>query len=90
MQDKEIENITIINTYVKNKNDVTFEICLDSAIDDSCSRFLLSLINDYEEGKWRFEKFNDYIMDTLAETALSKKRERSLRRKVIFPNKTIY
>ncbi|EAL6237128.1 hypothetical protein DT097_06745 [Campylobacter jejuni] len=89
MRGKEIENTTIINTYVKNKNDVTFEICLDSVMDDSCSRFLLSLINDYEEGKWRFEKFNDYIMDTLAETALSKK-ERSFRRKVIFPSKTIY
>lgn len=78
MRGKEIENTTIINTYVKNKNDVTFEICLDSVMDDSCSRFLLSLINDYEEGKWRFEKFNDYIMDTLAETALSKKEREAL------------
>ncbi|MCR6572142.1 HamA C-terminal domain-containing protein [Campylobacter insulaenigrae] len=78
MQDKDIENITIINTYVKNKNDVTFEICLDSVMDDSCSRFLLSLINDYEEGEWRFEKFNRYIMNTLAETALSKTEREAL------------
>lgn len=78
MQDKDIENITIINTYVKNKDNVTFEICLDSVMDDSCSRFLLSLINDYEEGEWRFEKFNRYIMNTLAETALSKTEREAL------------
>lgn len=67
------------NTYVKNKNNVTFEICLDSVVDDSCSRFLLSLINDYEEGEWKFDKFNNYIMNTLAETALSKKEREALR-----------
>ncbi len=69
----------MINTYVKNKNNVTFEICLDSVVDDSCSRFLLSLINDYEEGEWNFDKFNNYIMNTLAETALSKKEREALR-----------
>ncbi|EED2626339.1 DUF1837 domain-containing protein [Campylobacter coli] len=79
MQDKEIENTTAINTYVKNKNDVTFEICLDSVMDNSCSKFLLSLINDFEEGEWRFDKFNDYIMNTLAETALTKKEREALR-----------
>ncbi|MGJ0158496.1 HamA C-terminal domain-containing protein [Campylobacter coli] len=79
MQDKEIENTTAINTYVKNKDNVTFEICLDSVMDDSCSRFLLSLINDFEEGEWRFEKFNQYIMNTLAETALTKKEREALR-----------
>lgn len=78
MQGKEIENITTINTYVKNKDNVTFEICLDSVMDDSCSRFLLSLINDFEEGEWRFEKFNQYIMNTLAETALSKTEREAL------------
>ncbi|EAH8152379.1 DUF1837 domain-containing protein [Campylobacter lari] len=78
MLDKEIENTTAINTYVKNKNDVTFEICLDSVMDNSCSRFLLSLINDFEEGEWRFEKFNQYIMNALAETALSKTEREAL------------
>ncbi|EAK0249717.1 MULTISPECIES: HamA C-terminal domain-containing protein [Campylobacter] len=79
MQGKEIENITTINTYVKNKDNVKFEICFDYAINDLCNKFLLSLINDYEEGKWRFEKFNDYIMNTLAETALSKAEKDALR-----------
>ncbi|MBK1971841.1 HamA C-terminal domain-containing protein [Campylobacter sp. TTU_617] len=78
MLDKEIENKTT-NTYVKNRNNVTFEIFLDSVINNSCNRFLLSLVNDYEEGQWRFNKFNRYIMDTLAETALSKKERESLR-----------
>ncbi|EAJ6177815.1 hypothetical protein O8I49_02535 [Campylobacter lari] len=76
MLDKEIENTTAINTYVKNKNDVTFEICLDSVMDNSCSRFLLSLINDFEEGEWRFEKFNQYIMNALAELPYRKQKEK--------------
>ncbi len=71
----------MINTYVKNKNNVTFEVCLDFAIDNSHNKFLLSLINDYEEGEWGFEKFNQYIMDTLAETALTKKEREALREK---------
>ncbi|EAK0342785.1 hypothetical protein HpCK35_18950 [Helicobacter pylori] len=79
MQGKEIENITTINTYVKNKDNVKFEICFDYTINDLCNKFLLSLINDYEEGEWRFEKFNDYIMNTLAETALSKIEKDALR-----------
>ncbi|MBZ7947613.1 DUF1837 domain-containing protein [Campylobacter sp. RM9929] len=74
-----MENEKIINTYVKNKDNVTFEIFLDSVINNSCNRFLLSLVNDYEEGKWRFDKFNRYIMDILAETALSKIERESLR-----------
>lgn len=37
---------------------------------------VLSLINDFEDAKWRYPKFQSYIWDNIAQTALSQ-RERS-------------
>ncbi len=37
---------------------------------------VLSLINDFEDKKWRYKKFQSYIWDNIAQTALSQ-RERS-------------
>jgi hypothetical protein len=33
---------------------------------------VLSLINDFEDGKWRYDKFQNFIWDNIIETALSK------------------
>ena len=33
---------------------------------------ILSLVNDFENGNWRYDKFQNYIWDNIAETALSK------------------
>lgn len=33
---------------------------------------VLSLINDFEDGSWRYTKFHDFIWDNVVETALSK------------------
>lgn len=33
---------------------------------------VLSLINDFEDGSWRYTKFQDFIWDNVVETALSK------------------
>lgn len=33
---------------------------------------LLSLVNDFEDGKWRYDNFIDAIFDNIAQTALSK------------------
>lgn len=33
---------------------------------------LLSLVNDYEDGKWRYCEFTDFIFGNIAQTALSK------------------
>lgn len=60
-------------------------------IDDSFSKFnteptlspvdnkkVLSLINDFEDGAWRYKKFQDFIWDNISETALSLKERQSL------------
>jgi hypothetical protein len=39
---------------------------------------VLSLINDYEDGHWRREKFDSFIWDNIALTALSARERASL------------
>jgi hypothetical protein len=39
---------------------------------------LLSLINDFEDGKWRYHNFHSYILDNVAQTALSQRERSSL------------
>ena len=39
---------------------------------------VLSLINDFEDGSWRFQKFENFIWDNITETALSFKERNSL------------
>lgn len=39
---------------------------------------VLSLVNDYEDGKWRYSKFQDFIWDNIAETSLSQRERESL------------
>lgn len=40
----------------------------------------LSIVNDYEDGQWRYKKFQDFIWDNIAETALSQEERNSLQR----------
>ncbi|GHV96798.1 hypothetical protein AGMMS50293_31180 [Spirochaetia bacterium] len=40
--------------------------------------FVFSLINDFEDKKWRFEKFSSFIWDSIIETALSKREKDAL------------
>lgn len=38
----------------------------------SCDKkHLVSIVNDYEDGSWRWDKFQNFIWDNIAETALS-------------------
>jgi hypothetical protein len=46
-------------------------ICLDGSLKPINSKTVLSLINDYQEGKWRYSKFHNFIWDNIAETSLS-------------------
>ncbi|MCE5978316.1 HamA C-terminal domain-containing protein [Pseudomonas sp. JR33AA] len=39
---------------------------------------IIGLINDYEDGDWRFSKFQNFIWDNIAETALSQRERDSL------------
>ena len=59
--------------------DIQFEILIsDEVISTLSSSFnaignekILSLINDFEDGRWRYNKFQNFIWDNIAETALS-------------------
>ncbi|WP_102341249.1 MULTISPECIES: HamA C-terminal domain-containing protein [Vibrio] len=57
-----------------------FEILIDSSFSEHCSnqnispihnKHVLSLVNDFEDGKWRFKHFQNFIWDNIAETSLS-------------------
>lgn len=51
--------------------DFQFEILIDNCFMDK--KFTLSLSNDYEDGEWRYEKFSNFIWDSIQYTALSAK-----------------
>jgi len=48
------------------------DISINPALLSIDKKNVLSLINDFESGKWRYDKFQNYIWDNIAETALSK------------------
>lgn len=55
---------------------ISFEIIEDTCLADICSthstnRRLLSLSNDFEEGRWRRDHFINFILNNIGETALS-------------------
>ncbi|WP_312364380.1 DUF1837 domain-containing protein [Sphingobacterium sp.] len=49
------------------------EICLDQELNPRDNKHVLSLINKYEDGKWRFDRFQNFIWDNIKETALSQR-----------------
>ena len=64
---------------------LSFEILIDDTLSGITSaeelkgiinKRVLSLINDFEDAKWRYSKFQKYLWDNIAQTALSE-RERS-------------
>ena len=66
----------------KNKTIVDFEVLIDdffikvkpdTTLKPIDKKKVLSLINDYQDGKWRYSKFQSFIWDNIAETSLSYK-----------------
>lgn len=64
---------------------LSFEVLIDDALagitsveqlTTAINKRILSLINDYEDAEWRYPKFQSYLWDNIAQTALSE-RERS-------------
>ncbi len=64
-----------------------FEILIDDSLSKVTSaahlkkalnKRLLSFINDYEDGAWRYQTFQSYIWDNIAQTALSERERTSL------------
>lgn len=64
-----------------------FEVIIDSTlldlgiaddIDPALNKWLLSVINDFEDGHWRQQKFDSFVWDNIAQTALSQKEREAL------------
>ena len=66
---------------------LAFEILVDDSLSDVTpvsalkhlvNKRVLSLINDYEDAEWRYPKFQNYLWDNIALTALSAKERSAL------------
>ena len=51
---------------------------LDTSFNSKGNEKVLSLLNDFEDGKWRFQKFQNFIWDNIIETALSQDEKEKL------------
>ena len=58
-------------------NDVFDVLKTDDSFLPTDNKFVLGLINDFQEGEWRFEKFQKFIWNNIKETALSLNERRS-------------
>ncbi|GAA5483332.1 HamA C-terminal domain-containing protein [Haloferula sargassicola] len=70
-----------------NQPKLTFEVLIDegfSVVNDDASitptanKRVLSMINDFEDAKWRYTNFQNFIWDNIVETALSSGERQSL------------
>ena len=52
-------------------NDIDFEVLFDDLIENKDIHMLLSLINDFESGVWRVNKFKLFILNHMSQTALT-------------------
>ncbi|QND56596.1 HamA C-terminal domain-containing protein [Mesorhizobium huakuii] len=66
---------------------ITFDTLLDTSLSDVSSieelkaavnKRMLSLVNDYEDGQWRYSRFQSYLWDNIAQTALSQRERDAL------------
>lgn len=59
-------------------DDFFSKINTDKSLHPIDNKSVLSIINDFENGKWRYEKFQNFIWNNIAETALSYQERGSL------------
>ncbi len=73
-------------------NEFDFEILIDESfltLNPECSlapaenKNVLTILNDFEDEKWRYNKFQNFIWDNIAETALSQNDTASARNELI-------
>lgn len=59
--------------------DDLFDLLIPEECSDSTKRkSVLSILNDYEDGSWRFDLFQNFIWDNIKETALSYRERQAL------------
>jgi hypothetical protein len=54
------------------------DISLDQSLVPVDKKFATSFLNDFEDGQWRYSKFQSFIWDNIAETSLSYRERESL------------
>lgn len=59
-------------------NDDFCNYCDEEGLKGIDNKKILSLINDFEDGKWRYPKFQNFIWDNIKETALNAKERKAL------------
>lgn len=59
-------------------NDCFAKLSTDSTLEPVDNKYILSLINDFEDSKWRSSKFHRFIWNNIAQTALSAEERQSL------------
>lgn len=59
-------------------DDFFLNICSDDGLKPIENKKVLSLMNDFEDGRWRYSKFQNFIWDNIAETSLSLNERNSL------------
>lgn len=59
-------------------NDFFENLKQDDTIVQTNNKRVLGILNDYEDGKWRYDKFQKFIWDNIKETALSHSERKAL------------
>lgn len=59
-------------------DDLFVNLTTDETLTPIKHKTVLSLLNDFEDGCWRFTKFQNFIWDNIAETSLSSKEREAL------------
>lgn len=59
-------------------SDDFINICSNEKIIVKENKSVISFLNDFEDGKWRTSKFNSFIWDNIAETALNYQERQAL------------
>lgn len=52
-------------------NEIFDDVNLDDTLNPTYNKSVLGIINDFENGKWRYEKFQNFVWNNIKETALS-------------------
>lgn len=59
-------------------NDFFDDVNLDDTLSPTENKSVLGLVNDFEDGHWRFDKFQKFVWNNIKETALSYSERKSL------------
>lgn len=59
-------------------NEIFDNIKLDDSLNPTDNKSVLGIINDFENGEWRYEKFQKFVWNNIKETALSHSERKAL------------